>query len=175
MNRHWNTGVMGCALGVLALAGSALGQQGACCYGTSCVAINIETRGGERGSACEGVFVAGGSCEAGVCTERGLCCRGTICDPTIVLGKCSMHGMPDQYAGSAFIRGVRMESANEQCTAGACCPADFDHDGTVKEQDVIMYVRDWFDGSDFTRMQSESRTQVVDLFAYLTAWFAGGC
>jgi hypothetical protein len=54
------------------------------------------------------------------------------------------------------------------------CPADFDGNGAVTVPDIFAFLSAWFAGNpvaDFDR--SGSAPNVPDIFAFLSAWFAG--
>ena len=165
MNRMLVTrSVLGCVIGLLALTQGAAGQSGACCGGEACKAVPIS-------SVCEGTFIAGGSCEASVCRQPGLCCRGTTCTTNVLPADCSLPAN-EHIAGMVFI--ASSSEAPDQCGgADGCCASDFDHNGRTDEMDLFGYVRAWFDASEFAAVTSPRQPQVEDLFGFLTLWFAG--
>jgi len=56
---------------------------------------------------------------------------------------------------------------------GACCAADFDSNGAVEVPDIFAFLSAWFAGNAAADFDGNGMVQVPDIFAFLSAWFAG--
>jgi hypothetical protein len=54
-----------------------------------------------------------------------------------------------------------------------CCFADFNQDGTVAVPDIFAFLSAWFAGSAQADIDRSGSITVPDIFAFLSAWFAG--
>jgi hypothetical protein len=59
-------------------------------------------------------------------------------------------------------------------TTGLPCIADFDGSGTIAVSDIFAYLSAWFAGDARADLGSAPGNDVPDLFQFLSAWF-GGC
>ena len=57
--------------------------------------------------------------------------------------------------------------------AGTPCAADFDESGTVEVPDIFAYLSAWFAGDESADIDGEPGIGVPDIFAFLSLWFAG--
>lgn len=55
-----------------------------------------------------------------------------------------------------------------------CCRADFDGDGALAVPDIFAFLSAWFAGSDYADINDDQAVTVPDIFAFLSLWF-GGC
>jgi uncharacterized membrane protein len=53
------------------------------------------------------------------------------------------------------------------------CPADFDCDGTASIVDIFAYLNAWFEGVDATDFDGSGPGTVSNVMAFIDAWFAG--
>ena len=53
------------------------------------------------------------------------------------------------------------------------CPADFDHNGQVQVPDIFAFLSAWFAGDPAANFDANLAITVPDIFAFLSAWFAG--
>jgi hypothetical protein len=53
------------------------------------------------------------------------------------------------------------------------CMADFDGNGLVQVQDIFAFLSAWFAGSASADINGNGSVAVDDIFAFLSAWFAG--
>ncbi|HVU64500.1 MAG TPA: GC-type dockerin domain-anchored protein, partial [Phycisphaerales bacterium] len=57
--------------------------------------------------------------------------------------------------------------------SGACCPADFNGDGSLTPQDIFDFLNAWFSGSVSADFDHMGGLAPQDIFDFLNAWFAG--
>jgi len=57
--------------------------------------------------------------------------------------------------------------------AGGTCAADFDGNGTIAVQDIFAFLSAWFAGNPIADIDGIPGIGVQDMFAFLSAWFAG--
>ncbi len=93
----------------------------------------------------------------------GACCTGFAC-ATMLESECV--GAGGVFAGVA----VACQAAGEPA---ACCPADFDGNGTVQVPDIFAFLSAWFAGNAAADIDRNGQVQVPDIFAFLSRWFAG--
>ena len=53
------------------------------------------------------------------------------------------------------------------------CPADFNGDGTRDVTDIFAFLSAWFAGAPGSDFDNSGARNVADIFAFLSAWFAG--
>ncbi|MBY0260900.1 MAG: hypothetical protein K2Q20_01050, partial [Phycisphaerales bacterium] len=56
---------------------------------------------------------------------------------------------------------------------GGCCPADFDSSGVRDVADIFAFLSAWFAGDLRADFDRSGTRDVGDIFAFLSAWFAG--
>ena len=69
------------------------------------------------------------------------------------------------------------QGAGSACGAGGnpttCCRANFDGAGGVQVPDIFAFLSAWFAGSASANFDGVGGVAVPDIFAFLSAWFAG--
>ena len=58
-------------------------------------------------------------------------------------------------------------------TGPMCCRADFNGQGGLTVQDIFAFLTAWFAGNPSADFDGVNGLTVADIFAFLTAWFAG--
>jgi hypothetical protein len=56
---------------------------------------------------------------------------------------------------------------------GPACPGDFDHSGTLDVLDLFDYLAAWFAGNPRTDVNTLPGPDVLDIFDFLASWFEG--
>jgi hypothetical protein len=60
-----------------------------------------------------------------------------------------------------------------QFTLPTQCAVDFDGDGHVAVQDIFAFLTAWFAGDPRADFDHQGGLAVQDIFAFLSGWFAG--
>ena len=149
---------------MLAFAGQAQAQTGACCTGGVCSSSTLDL-------CTVGLFQPGGTCDPNPCGIAGVCCRGATCNSAITGATCQ------QPAGGAGARYSASPACNNSGnTQSPCCYADYNKQSSVNVQDIFDYLNDWFAGSPYAKVGgdgTQNNLNVQDIFNFLDAWFQG--
>jgi len=176
---------------------------GACCAADGSCSLVVP-------ASCTGTFVGGATCSGVACPQPAQACCAAAGSCTLAdSAACASSGGTAQGPGSvcspnpcpqpsaACCRGSTCEvlapslcvspgpgigalTASGACnppgvSVGACCLADFDKAGGRTVGDIFAYLSAWFAGSSYASIQSNGAATptVGDIFGFLSAWFAG--
>lgn len=135
---------------------------GACCVAGACSIVQSGTCAGAYkgdGEVCNPTPCGGGG--------DGVCCVGATC---VISSSANCTG---QYA--AFAQGASCNVTGNATTP--CCHANYNKADGINVQDIFDYLSDWFEQRPRANIVSNGvgAPTVDSIFAFLNAWFAGGC
>jgi hypothetical protein len=90
---------------------------------------------------------------------------------------CIVRAAPDcgqgAGGGSFSAQGVACNAPGNHITP--CCNADFNQDGSLQVLDIFAYLNAWFAGDPRALVSGNTTTglRVQEIFDFLNAWFAG--
>jgi hypothetical protein len=113
-------------------------------------------------------------------SAAALSCGGTVrgsapttASTSISITPCpGSPGAPQQFQLRCIVSNA-CGSATSAPTTYTVCPADFDCSGALGVVDIFAYLNAWFAADPRSEFDGVSGLQVADIFAFLNAWFAG--
>jgi hypothetical protein len=110
-------------------------------------------------SACASIIVTVDAPTGACCTGWGIAKACSVVDPI----NCQGPATPSRaYRGNCTT-----------CSAGRCCTADYNNNGTLEILDIFDYLDGWFAGDITADFNHSGGLQIQDIFDFLNAWFAG--
>lgn len=123
---------------------------------------------------CSGTFLGNSTVCHPASCATGL---GVCCIGAVCLITTSGDCAPPNgdTAGASFTGAATCNEPGNQTTP--CCHSDFDKDGLTGVLDIFAYLNAWFAGSPYAAVEGDGMRSpgVQDIFTYLNLWFAGGC
>jgi hypothetical protein len=98
-----------------------------------------------------------------------------INSPSVTIGIRPCPGSPatpQHFQIRALVGNACGVSTSNEATY-VICPADFDCNGTLAVADIFAYLSAWFAGDPSTDFDGVNGLQVQDIFTFLSAWFTG--
>ncbi len=95
----------------------------------------------------------------------------TIASVDYTLGACCTAGSCTTTTSAACASDFR--GVGSSCSPATCCMANFDHDDSISVLDIFAYLSAWFAGQPAAEFNGVPGLSIDDIFAFLAAWFAG--
>jgi hypothetical protein len=193
-------------LGVACGAGSVC-PLGACCLPDGTCSAGVSSPAcADLGGTFQGV---GSSCSPNNCPQPlGACCASnnfcaaltqancagipnttwlgplTVCTPNpcgapqtgacCIGGSCSVTTQAACTGPNSFFEGVGTTCNEPGNNTTPCCRADFNQDQNLGVPDIFAFLSAWFAGDDTANFDGDGADPTVpDIFAFLSAWFSG--
>jgi hypothetical protein len=119
-----------------------------------------------------GAFTSSGDVAASSIARWG-CRLSTATGACCIGAACSIRASLECIQLGGTYRGDESQ-CGEPGNPSTCCHADFDGDGDLAVPDIFAFLSAWFAGSDYADINDDQAVTVPDVFAFLSLWF-GGC